>query len=475
MPMPHAPCLVRLALPLLIRNAQKVRIKTKNLILRGDKGLLMGTECAYTYKKSHKIIFVVGLSALAIYLSIFFYASVASAAPLDITLSWYASSGADGYRLFCREDGQNYNYSSPDWEGTGTSGTIHGLDDLTTYHFVVRAFNSEGESGNSNEETYTPAPSDPAISLSTTTLSRTITEGSDTQSQTFTVRNSGGGTLNYSISDNRTWLSVSPSSGTSTGDQDTITVNYSTSGLTAGTYSGTITITDANATNSPQAISVSLTVNAQLQSNLPPNQPVISSPYDGEMETDLLLTLQTEPFSDPDGDAHKETQWQIIKKSDSSVVLEILTSEHLTSLPVPHAVLDRETAYLVSVQFYDSHSEPSAWSDPVEFTTITNTVDMDYDGVPDDSEVDNTVDLNEDGTPDNDQPDVIKSAIAAVAGKNPLGVCKIMTDVDGIVVLEPIHPSEILDKKNKPHKFLYGLVAYRLHVPQQGGTVRVKV
>jgi hypothetical protein len=32
-----------------------------------------------------------------------------------------------------------------------------------------------------------------------------------------------------------------------------------------------------------------------------------------------------------------------------------------------------------------------------------------------------------------------------------------------------------LDKKNKPKKFLYGLIAYRLEVPQQGGTVQVKV
>jgi hypothetical protein len=54
-------------------------------------------------------------------------------------------------------------------------------------------------------------------------------------------------------------------------------------------------------------------------------------------------------------------------------------------------------------------------------------------------------------------------------------VCKTATDVNGIVVMEPIHPSEILDKKNKPKKFLYGLIAYRLEVPQQGGTVQVKV
>jgi hypothetical protein len=202
---------------------------------------------------------------------------------------------------------------------------------------------------------------------------------------------------------------------------------------------------------------------------------VIASPYQGEMETDLLLSVETESFSDPDGDAHSMSQWQVVKQSDSSVVLEIESGEHLTKLPVPHAVLDRGSTYSVSVQFVDAHSEPSEWSDPVVFTTITNTVDLDDDGIPDGQEVDDTVDLNEDGTPDNDQPDTIKSAKSAVAGKKPVGVCKTSTDVDGIVVLEPIHPSEILDKKNKPKKFLFGLAAYRLKVNQVGATTQVKV
>jgi hypothetical protein len=220
---------------------------------------------------------------------------------------------------------------------------------------------------------------------------------------------------------------------------------------------------------------MTITVTDPAATNLPPNKPVISSPYNGEIEAGILLRVDTEAFSDPDGDAHSMSQWQIIKQSDSTVVLEIVTSEHLNKLPVPHAVLDRETTYSASVQFYDSYSEPSEWSDPVVFTTITNTVDLDDDGIPDDKEVDDTVDLNEDGIPDNDQPDVIKSAHSAVAGKKPLGICKIATNVDGIVVLEPIHPSEILDKKNKPKKFLHGLAAYRLKLNQVGATTEVKV
>jgi hypothetical protein len=243
----------------------------------------------------------------------------------------------------------------------------------------------------------------------------------------------------------------------------------------AGDYNVQFTVTDNGSPPDSDLEIITITVVDPSVGNLAPDQPVITSPYSGEMETDLLLRVNSEPFSDPDGDAHSMSQWQIIKKSDSTVVLEIVTSEHLTKLPVPHAVLDRETTYSASVQFYDSYSEPSEWSDPVEFTTVTDVVDLDDDGVPDDQEVDDTVDLNEDGTPDNDQPDVIKSAHSAVAGKKPLGICKTMADVDGIVALEPIHPSEILDKKNKPKKFLFGLAAYRLKVNQVGATTQVKV
>jgi len=108
--------------------------------------------------------------------------------------------------------------------------------------------------------TVIPEP-EPTICLNPTSLSPSCEEGEDASSQNFQVWNCGDGTLSYSISDNATWLSCSPISGTSTGEQDTITVNYSTSGLSDGNYSATITISDHNASNSSQRIQVSLTVN----------------------------------------------------------------------------------------------------------------------------------------------------------------------------------------------------------------------
>lgn len=100
----------------------------------------------------------------------------------------------------------------------------------------------------------------PSICRSPSSLSPTCCQGQNASSQSFEVWNCGSGTLNYSISDNASWLSCSPSSGSSTGEHDTISVNYSTSGLSCGSYSGTITITDPAADNSPQTIGVNLTV-----------------------------------------------------------------------------------------------------------------------------------------------------------------------------------------------------------------------
>jgi len=101
-----------------------------------------------------------------------------------------------------------------------------------------------------------------SIGLSKTTINNTCEQGTNAASRAFRVWNSGTGTLSYTITDNKGWLSCSPTSGTSTGvdDDDVITVNYSTSSLAAGNYSGVITVSDPNAANNPQTISVSLTV-----------------------------------------------------------------------------------------------------------------------------------------------------------------------------------------------------------------------
>ncbi|MDA1312687.1 MAG: hypothetical protein O2968_05065, partial [Acidobacteria bacterium] len=84
----------------------------------------------------------------------------------------------------------------------------------------------------------------PAIGLAIDELSFDILDGAGPQIQPFTVRNSGGGTLNYKITDNVPWLLVSPSEGVSSGESDAITATVNPAGLGAGMFTGQIEIRD---------------------------------------------------------------------------------------------------------------------------------------------------------------------------------------------------------------------------------------
>ncbi|MBU1138167.1 MAG: M6 family metalloprotease domain-containing protein [Proteobacteria bacterium] len=108
----------------------------------------------------------------------------------------------------------------------------------------------------------------PTIGLTSAALLPTSDFGNNATVQTFAVFNSGGNTLNYSISDNAAWLAVSPADGTATTEADRITVTYTTSALAPGTYNAAITISDGGATNSPQTLPVTLTVNPQAGINV---------------------------------------------------------------------------------------------------------------------------------------------------------------------------------------------------------------
>jgi len=126
--------------------------------------------------------------------------------------------------------------------------------------------------------TITPPAS---LTLSPTTLTFNTTVGGPApQAQTVSVSASGNAAVPYSAaattSSGGNWLSVSPASGTTPG---TVTASVNPSGLTVGSYTGTITITSSGASNSPQTVTVNLTVSnpstlaispTSLTFNLPP-------------------------------------------------------------------------------------------------------------------------------------------------------------------------------------------------------------
>jgi len=101
--------------------------------------------------------------------------------------------------------------------------------------------------------------SQPVIELSALEFEFIYDEGGpNPQDQILTIRNAGGTTLNWTISYDCNWLEVDPNSGSSEGEPNEVTLSVDTTGLEYGTYECDMNVSDPNAENSPQIVTVML-------------------------------------------------------------------------------------------------------------------------------------------------------------------------------------------------------------------------
>ncbi len=99
----------------------------------------------------------------------------------------------------------------------------------------------------------------PMIFFSPTSLSfSAVAGGANPENQTLEIWNSGGGMLNWSLSNDAGWLSEIPENGTSSGEHNNVTVSVNITGMSDGDYTANITITAPGANNTPQVVPVSL-------------------------------------------------------------------------------------------------------------------------------------------------------------------------------------------------------------------------
>jgi uncharacterized protein (TIGR03437 family) len=108
----------------------------------------------------------------------------------------------------------------------------------------------------------------PRLNLTQTSLTVSVPTGTNGPSYTLDTFNIGSGTLSLQASSSVPWLV--PTVGSSTvcglrGGCYPVTIAFQTASLTAGTYTGAITLTDPNAVDSPQYF----TVTAQVGGNVP--------------------------------------------------------------------------------------------------------------------------------------------------------------------------------------------------------------
>jgi uncharacterized protein (TIGR03437 family) len=98
------------------------------------------------------------------------------------------------------------------------------------------------------------------VTFTPTSLALTVPASGGIASQTLLVGSSGSG-LTYTATPSVSWLSVSPATGTVPAS---LTVTANATGLTAGSYSGYITISTPGSLNSSVSVSVYLTVGSAL-------------------------------------------------------------------------------------------------------------------------------------------------------------------------------------------------------------------
>jgi formylglycine-generating enzyme required for sulfatase activity len=201
--------------------------------------------------------------------------SVTAVTDSSMTLEWMAP-GDDGTKGTASEYDIRYatdlitdeNWSTadsvdtpppPQSAGSEEVFTVDGLSSGTPYYFALKTVDDASNwSGLSNVPSDTTTagsqPEEPLLVISPDSLDL----GSEEDEAIFTITNAGTGTLHWTVTEDETWLTVSPDSGSTTAEADGITVTVDRTGLDPGGYSGAVTVTPDEGT--PQHVGITMTV-----------------------------------------------------------------------------------------------------------------------------------------------------------------------------------------------------------------------
>jgi len=150
-----------------------------------------------------------------------------------------------------------YKVTVPDYACAG----IHTFDGFLAYYIAGSDHIFENVTGDSEVEV--PVCDTPLICCNPKSFSFSATQGgSNPSDKTLEISNSGIGTISWTLSDDAGWLSENPTTGSSTGELDTVTVSVDVAGMSAGDYSASITIMAGGADNSPWTVPVSLHISS---------------------------------------------------------------------------------------------------------------------------------------------------------------------------------------------------------------------
>ena len=192
--------------------------------------------------------------------SLYFTAVAGGANPTDQSITvtnsgggvlvWEATDDADWLTLDPTSGG--------DGDATTLSVDITGLSD-GTYLGTVTFTEPPAKQAVEAKVVLVVTPAPPTIALDPDSLTYSaVVDAGNPSAQSITVNNVGGSSLSWTATESIPWASLSTSNGT---DGESFDVNVDITGLTPGTYFGTVTVTDVSATNSPQEAKVVLILN----------------------------------------------------------------------------------------------------------------------------------------------------------------------------------------------------------------------
>ncbi len=96
--------------------------------------------------------------------------------------------------------------------------------------------------------------------LTPTSFDRTVFVGTHLSDDVLTIASGGPDTLDYSVETSDSWVSVMPKTGSAGGEPVPLAVHYDAEGLAPGEHTATITVRSDDSYNSPQTVSVRITV-----------------------------------------------------------------------------------------------------------------------------------------------------------------------------------------------------------------------
>ncbi len=170
-------------------------------------------------------------------------------------LNWTASSNTSWLQTIPASGSVN-------WEQTATISITPDIGSLTAGQYFGQITISDPNAMNNPKmiDVYLTITG-PSLSISQNNYNFTASkETLNPEPQVLTISNTGGGTLNWSITPNCNWMQIEPDLGVITTGSADVMLNIDQSNMEYGTYNCQLTVEAPNASNSPQVVTVSLDV-----------------------------------------------------------------------------------------------------------------------------------------------------------------------------------------------------------------------